>query len=45
MTTTQSLVNIGGVGLAIDFPEDFLDKKERDEYYINTEGDEMSVHI
>lgn len=41
MSTTQSLVNVGGTGLPIEFPEHFLDKEEGDEYYINTEGDEM----
>ena len=45
MTTTQSLVNVGGVGLPIDFPDDFLDKKEGDEYYLNVEGDQMTGRL
>ena len=41
MTTTQSLVNIGGVGLPIEFPDDSFDKQKSDRYYVNVDGDEM----
>ena len=42
MSITQSLVNIGGTGLPIEFPEHYLNKKDGDKYYLNEEGDEMT---
>ena len=32
MITTESLVNIGGVGLPIEFPDDSFDKQKSDKY-------------
>lgn len=41
MNYQSSLVNVGGTGLPIDFPTNFLDREEGDRLFVNTSGDAM----